>query len=159
MRSLYEILESIVDKDSEVLANQYATVSLPVYIADIYHEIFGNVVEFNSKVTKIDKWFTLGFIDEDYIKIDVDDFKVTCKNMEKKVKEFKALFRQRAYIDKKTKVDIKIEKDNKLATWKANITISYEKYDYEICLILTDINNLVQYGMVWTTSEKLKQLL
>lgn len=156
MRSLYKILESIVDKDSEILANQYATVSLPVYIADIYHEIFGDVVESSSKVTKSDKWLALGFIDEDNIV--KDDFKSTCKNMEKKVKEFKALFGQRACIDKKTKVDIKIEKD-KFTIWKANITISYEKYDYKICLTLMDINNIVQYGMVWTTSEKLKQLL
>lgn len=66
MRSLYKILESIVD---------------------IYHEIFGDVVESSSKVTKSDKWLALGFIDEDNIV--KDDFKGTCKNMEKRLKSLK----------------------------------------------------------------------
>lgn len=163
MKTLYSVLESIADDDSKVLANHYAAVSLPTYIARIYHEIFGDVIKSSSKepdVIRISKWFTIGFIDEDHIMI--DDFEGTCKNMEKWVKEFKALFRQRAYIDKKTKVNIEITKDKlgETVTWKANITVSYGKYDYEISLMITgNTSNETKQGMVWTTSEKLKQLL
>ena len=99
MKTLYSVLESITDDDSKVLADHYATVSLPAYIANIYHEIFGDVEKSSFKVTKSGKWSKLGFIDEYHIMI--DDFKGTCKNMERWIKEFKALFEQREYIDKK----------------------------------------------------------
>ena len=159
MRSLFNILESIADSDEEVLAKQFAQSTLPVYITDIYHEIFGEVIEPSSNVIRIDKWYTSGYINGEHI--DIDDYRGTCKNMRKWVKEFEKKLKQKC---KGYDVDIQIkitqDKFQEAVTWKAYISVRCAGEDYTFSLTVEGYtNNNVRHGVIWTTSDKIDQLL